>query len=98
LSAVDPSYGLRVRRTIALDRTAPVLTVDTVYEKVEGASIRAGVWTITQLTTPERVFMRLPPRSAFPGGFTQRLPDPPRALAVEGRLLGLGRDPAANAM
>jgi hypothetical protein len=98
LSAVDPAYGLRVRRTIALDRTAPVLTVDTVYEKVEGAPIRAGVWTITQLTAPERVFMRLPPRSAFPGGFTPRLPDPPRALAVEGRLLGLGRDPAAKTM
>jgi len=98
LSAVDPAYGLRVRRTIALDRAAPVLTVDTAYEKVAGAPIRVGVWTITQLTAPERVFMRLPPRSAFPGGFAPRLPDPPRALAVEGRLLGLGRDPAAKTM
>jgi hypothetical protein len=98
LSAVDPAYGLRARRTIALDRAAPVLTVDTVYEKIEGAPIRAGVWTITQLQAPERVFMRLPPRSAFPGGFAQRLPDPPRALAVDGRLLGLGRDPAAKTM
>jgi hypothetical protein len=98
LSAVDPAYGLRVRRTIALDRLAPIVTVDTVYEKVAGAPLRAGVWTITQLAAPERVFMRLPPRSAFPGGFAQRLPDPPRALAVEGRLLGLGRDPAAKTM
>lgn len=98
LSAVDPAYGLRVRRTLALDRAAPVLTVDTAYEKVAGDPIRVGVWTITQLTPPERVFMRLPPRSAFPGGFAQRLPDPPRALAVEGRLLGLGRDPDAKTM
>ncbi|HEY4394256.1 MAG TPA: hypothetical protein VGP64_09350 [Polyangia bacterium] len=98
LSAVDPAYGLRVRRTIALDRTAPVLTVDTAYEKVEGAPIRTGVWTITQLAAPERLFVRLPPRSAFPGGFAQRLPDPPRMLAVEGCLLGLGRDPAAKTM
>lgn len=98
LSAVDPAYGVRVRRTLALDRTAPILTVDTAYEKVEGAPIRAAVWTITQLAAPERVFMRLPPRSAFPGGFAQRLPDPPQALAIEGRLLGLARDPAAKTM
>src|SRR5262249_3937348 len=60
LSAVDPTYGMRVRRTIALDPTAPILTVDTAYEKVAGAPVRAGVWIITQLGAPERVFMRLP--------------------------------------
>jgi hypothetical protein len=98
LSAVDPAYGLRVRRTIALDRAAPILTVETAYEKVEGAPVRTAVWTITQLTSPERVFMRLPARSAFPGGFAPRLPNPPRALAVEGRLLGLARDPAVKTM
>jgi hypothetical protein len=47
---------------------------------------------------PERVALRLPARSAFPGGFAQRLPDPPKALAIEGRLLSLGRDPAAKTM
>ncbi|HEY6477049.1 MAG TPA: hypothetical protein VI456_10740 [Polyangia bacterium] len=98
VSAVDPAYGLRVRRTLALDRAAPILTVDTVYEKVAGAPVRAGVWTITQLAAPERVALRLPARSAFPGGFAQRLPAPPQALAIEGRLLSLARDPAAKTM
>jgi hypothetical protein len=98
VSAVDPAYGLRVRRTIALDRAAPVVTVETAYEKVAGAPVRAGVWTITQLEAPERLFMRLPARSAFPGGFAQRLPDRPKALAVEGRLLSLARDAAAKTM
>jgi hypothetical protein len=97
-SAIDPAYGLRVRRTIALDPVAPILTVDTAYEKVAGAPVRVGVWTITQLAAPERLFMRLPARSAFPSGFAERLPDPPKALAVEGRLLGLARDPAAKTM
>ncbi len=98
LSGVDRAYGLRVRRTIALDPAAPIVTVETCYEKVEGEPIRAGVWTITQLTSPERLFMRLPARSTFPGGFAQRLPDRPKDLKVEGRLLSLARDPAAKTM
>lgn len=98
LSAVDPAYGVRVRRTIALDPAAPVVTIETCYEKVEGAPIRVGVWTITQLASPERLFMRLPARSSFSGGFAQRLPDRPKDLTVEGRLLALARDPAAKTL
>jgi hypothetical protein len=98
LSAVDPAYGLRVRRTIALDPAVPVVTVETCYEKVEGEPIRVGVWTITQLASPERLFMRLPARSTFPGGFAQRLPDRPKDLTVEGRLLSLRRDLAAKTL
>ena len=84
LSAVDPAYGLRVRRTIALDPAAPILTVETCYEKVAGAPVRAGIWTITQLVAPERLFLRLPARSTFPGGFAQRMPDPPKELRGRG--------------
>jgi hypothetical protein len=98
LSPVDPAYGLRVRRTIALDPSAPIVTVETCYEKVEGQPVRAGVWTITQLVSPQRLFMRLPARSTFPGGFAQRLPDRPKDLTVEGRLLSLARDPAVKTM
>lgn len=97
-SAVDPAYGLEVRRTIALAPGAPGVTVETCFRKVAGAPVRVGVWTITQLASPERIFLRLPERSAFPGGFTQRLPDRPRDLAVEGRLLSLARDPATKTM
>ena len=97
-SAVDPAYGLRVRRTMELDRAAPVLTVETCYEKVSGPPIRVGVWTITQLISPDRLFLLLPARSAFAGGFAPRLPDPPKDLTVDGRLLSLARDPAAKTM
>jgi hypothetical protein len=98
LSPVDPAYGLRVRRTIALDRERPLVTVETCYDKVAGQPIRAAVWTITQLVSPERIFMRLPVRSSFRGGFTQRLPDRPKDVTVDGRLLSLARDPAAKTM
>ena len=89
---------MRVRRTITLDSGAPILTVDTVYEKVAGARSGSASGPSPSSTSPDRVFLRLPARSAFPGGFVQRLPDPPKALAVEGRLLGLARDPAAKTM
>lgn len=98
VSAIDPAYGVRVRRTIALHPREPLVTVETCYQKVAGAPVRVGVWTITQLASPERIFLRLPERSAFPGGFAQRLPDPPKDLTVEGRLLSLARDPAAKTM
>ena len=98
LSAVDPAYGLRVRRTIVLDAAAPILTVETCYQKVAGRPVNVGVWTITQLVSPERLFLRLPGRSAFPGGFVARLPDRPKDLTIEGRLLSLARDPAAKTM
>src|SRR4051812_17507629 len=98
LSAVDPAYGLRVRRTIALAPETPTVTVETCYEKVAGDQIRVGVWTITQLVSPQRIFLQLPVRSTFPGGFAQRFPDRPKDLMVEGRLLSLARDPAAKTM
>ncbi len=98
LSPVDPAYGLRVRRTIALAPDKPIVTVETSYEKLAGQPLRAGVWTITQLVSPERIFMRLPAHSTFAGGFAQRLPTRPKDLSVEGRLLSLSRDPAAKTM
>jgi hypothetical protein len=98
LSAVDPAYGVRVRRTITLDPAAPIMTIETSYEKIAGEPIRLGVWTITQLASPERLFLRLPARSAFPGGYALRLPDRPKDLRVEGRLLSLVRAPAAKTM
>ena len=98
LSPVDPAYGLRVRRTIALAPEAPIVTVETCYDKIAGDPVRVGVWTITQLVSPERLFMRLPVRSTFPAGFAQRFPDRPKDLMVEGRLLSLARDPTAKTM
>jgi hypothetical protein len=98
VSEIDPAYGIRVRRTIALDPRAPVMTVETTFEKVRGAPVRVAVWTITQLAAPERVGVLLPERSAFPGGHVAVLPDPPKDLRVDGRVLSLARDPDKKTM
>jgi hypothetical protein len=93
-SAVDPAYGLQVRRRIWLDPALPVMTIETRYEKVQGSPVSVGVWTIAQLAPPERMFVRLPEPSVFPGGYRNKMPAPPRDLRVEGRLLSMARDPA----
>jgi hypothetical protein len=75
-----------------------VMTVETTYEKVQGGPVRVAVWSITQLETPERLFLRLPPHSAFPHGYALRMPDPPKDLRIDGRLLSLTRDPSIKSM
>jgi hypothetical protein len=98
VSPVDLHYGIRVTRNISLDPTQPVMTVETSYEKVQGAPVRVAVWSITQLEVPDRLFVRLPPHSAFPHGYALRLPDPPKDLRTDGRLLSLTRDPSIKSM
>jgi hypothetical protein len=98
VSDIDPSYGVRVRRTISLDPHKPVMKIDTVYEKVEGVPIRVAVWTITQLGTPDRAFMLLPAHSAFPQGYRSFMPGPPRDLRIDGRLLSVTRNPEKDTL
>lgn len=92
LSPADAIYGVRVRRTISLDTRNPVLRIKTVYEKVRGAPVHMSVWTITQLASPERAFIFLPPHSEFAQGYVNLFPAEPRDLKVEGRLLSLTRN------
>jgi hypothetical protein len=98
VSPVDPAYGMRVRRRISLHASEPVMSIETTYEKVSGAPMRVGVWTITQLVSPERMFVLLPERSAFAGGHRRVLPPVPKDFAVDGRLLSLARDTAEKTM
>ena len=89
-SEVDASYGIRVRRDIGV--TGDEMTIDTTYQKVSGPPVRVAAWTITQLTSPERIFLLLPARSTFPGGRRNVLTAPPADVALDGRLLSLARD------
>ena len=74
------------------------MVIDTAYEKVSGPPVRVAVWTITQLVSPDRMFALLPARSTFTGGHRSLLPAPPRDLTVDGRLLGVARDPTDKTM
>jgi hypothetical protein len=98
VSPVDRFYGIRVTRAIAIDPAKPILTIETTYDKVRGAPVRVAVWSITQLEAPERLFVRLPERASFPGGYALRLPAAPRDLRTDGRLLSLAQDPVQKTM
>jgi hypothetical protein len=98
VSPIDPAYGIRVRRTISLDPRQPVMTIETTYSKVQGASAHIGVWTVTQLNSPERAFVLLPMHFARPPGYAKLLPPTPKDLSVNGRLLSLTRDPETRTM
>src|SRR5262245_39497294 len=98
VSPVDPAYGMRVRRRIALDARAPVLEIETTFEKVQGPPVRVAVWTITQLAPPSKMVAFLPARSAFAGGHRRVMPAAPLNLVVADGRLSLERDPKEKTM
>jgi hypothetical protein len=98
LSPVDPAYGIRVRRRIWLDASAPVMSIETTYEKASGAPVRVAVWTITQLRPPAKMVAFLPERPVFAGGYRRLMPAEPLNLAVENGRLSVERDPKQKTM
>jgi lysophospholipase L1-like esterase len=111
VSLINSNYGIRIRRMISLDPLKPVMTIQTVYERmpdkndqdkeVQGAELPVGVWTITQLNPPERAFILLPEHSALPQGYISFLPAAPatpKNLSINGRLLSVSRDPKDDTM
>jgi hypothetical protein len=93
VTPVDPHYGIRVVRRVQLDPVRPLLTIDTRFEKVQGEPVKVGVWVITQLDEPERVFVPLPSKSRFPQGYNKQTETLPKDLSVERGAISLSRDP-----
>jgi hypothetical protein len=90
-SPVDLGFGIQVTRHVELDAEQPVLRIRTEYRKICGDAVKVGVWSITQMLDPERVYMLLPGQPAFAGGFVHLMPAEPKELRIEGRLLSLAR-------
>ena len=67
-SPVSPRFGIRTVRRVALDATAPVMRIETTYEKISGDPVGVGVWVISQFRDPVGVFIPVPAKSAFPSG------------------------------
>jgi len=91
VSPVDPNYGIRVRRLIKLDTQKPILTITTTYEKVNGDPLKVGVAVITQLRDPQRAFIKVPPQSKYPNGYTLINFDPPQDAKFQDGLFSLTR-------
>ena len=96
LSAVDPSYGMRVRRRIELAADRPVMTITTRYEKVAGAAMEVGVWTITQTRDPVAVYAVLPDAPRPTSAYVRMSDELPANLTTGEGLVGLTRAPQKN--
>lgn len=92
-SPVDPGFGIQVTRHVELDAKLPVMRIRTEYRKTRGDAVKVGVWSITQMQDPERVFMLLPDQSSFTDGYVRLMEAEPKELRVDGRLLSLARHP-----
>jgi hypothetical protein len=93
LSPVDPFYGIRTRRVIALERDQLAMRIETTYEKVTGEPRKVGVWVITQLKEPVAVFLPVPEASLYASGYSKQSEALPANLRVADGLLSLTRDP-----
>jgi hypothetical protein len=71
VTPVDPSYGIRATRIIRLDRNRPVMTIITSFEKVQGDPVKSGIWTVTQLVSPDDIYIDSPERSIFEDGYVR---------------------------
>ena len=91
-TTVDVFYGIRAERRIHLDAELPVMTVTTSYERVSDKSIKAGIWVITQLRHPERLYVPRSRNSQFADGHTLLSKVTPPSLRVQPRWLSLERD------
>jgi hypothetical protein len=92
-SPVDPGFGIQVVRHVELDAELPVLRIRTEYRKVQGSAVRVGVWSITQMREPERVFVLLAGQSKFADGYVRLMDAEPAELRIEGGLVSLARHP-----
>ena len=91
-SVEDAFYGMRTERRVHLDSTLPVMTITTSYERLADKPITAGVWVITQLRHPERLYMPRPRKSKFTNGYALLSKQAPPSLKSGRRLLSLERD------
>jgi hypothetical protein len=91
-TTVDVFYGIRVERRIHLDSELPVMTITTSYERVADKSIKAGVWVITQLQNPERLYIPRAGKSQFSEGYVSLSKASPPSLRLQPRWLSLERN------
>jgi len=96
-STADPGYGIEVVRHVELDAALPAMRIRTEYRKISGHPVEVGVWSITQMKDPERIFVLLPESQHLAGRYIQLMETKPAGLRIEGSLLSLSRNPQETA-
>jgi len=95
-SPVSERFGIVTERRIRLAPNTADLTIETTYRKVAGDPVEVGVWVITQLKDPERVFFRASRDPKFEGGWSRQWKAPPELVRVEEGLVSMRREPKGS--
>jgi len=96
ISPVDPNYGIRVYRKIALDLDRPVMRITTTFEKVSGQSVRVAVWVIDQLKSPQAIYIPVPQFTRYHDGYNVQSDQLPPDLRHEDDWISFKRDPKTS--
>jgi hypothetical protein len=90
-SQEDPFLGIQVTRRIELSgRTS--LRITTEFEKRSGEAVTCGVWVVTQLNDPVRLFAPVPQKTIFTRGYILLSQRSPPSLKVDQGYVSLERD------
>jgi len=92
-SKIDPHYGIQTERIIRLHPDRPEMTIETTYRKKEGPPVQAGIWIITQLNDPEKIYMPLPQKTLFPEGWNKQSAILPANLKLQNGVVTCTRSP-----
>lgn len=92
VSEVDEHYGIRVTRRVRVLRGGTRMRIETEFEKVAGAEVKVGVWVVTQLKDPVRVYVPLPLNSIYPEGYNNQAEALPPSLKRDRGFLSMSRD------
>ena len=94
---VDKTYKIRTTRIIELARDEPVMRIKTIFERISVTPLTnrsLGVWVITQMRDPVRVYVPVPSPSIFPNGYHQLGEDLPAGFRNQNNLISFTRDTA----
>lgn len=95
-SPVSERFGIITERRIRLAPNAAAMTIDTIYRKVAGDPVEVGVWVITQMKDPDRVFFRASRDPRFEGGWSRQWKAPPELVRVSEGFVSMRRDPKGS--
>jgi len=95
-SPVSPRFGIVTERRVSLARSVAGMTIETAYRKVSGDPVDVGVWAITQLKDPDRVFFRASADPRYEAGWSRQWKAPPEFVRVEDGLVSMRREPKGS--
>lgn len=95
-SPVSERFGIVTERRVRLGAARAEMEIETVYRKVSGEPVEVGVWVITQMKDPERVYFRASKQPGFEGGWSRQWKVPPELVRVEEGLVSMRREPKGS--